>query len=150
MKRLFLAAIASCVLGCAWLGSDAREFPQWKVAGASLSGSCASVEPYVVRSGKEGIGIVVHVHGVRACTFALESIELNVGNQIVRKSFSIEPAEMRDGNDFRVYAPLAFDDNEAWNRGERTASLTIHATASDPSPHREDLGPWRMEHEAPR
>jgi len=138
---LCLPAMASCAL----FDQSSRPFPTWRVYGAARPvGTCATVEPWVVKSGAEGIGIVVEAKGLSSCTLVLSGVELRVrGEPLVEHAVSLAPAAMTPGVAFRTYVSLAFDNRGQWNRGVREANVVVRGTI-DGQPF--EVGPWAMQH----
>lgn len=147
MRRalLFLSPVlASCAL---FAGGQGRPFPVWGVHGAARpAGSCATAEPWVVKSGAEGVGIVIEVRGRSSCALSASVLEMRLPDEALQRAIPLPPAQISSGTAFRVYVPIAFDNRRAWNRGSRTATLVVRGTI-DGQPF--EAGPWTMDHALP-
>jgi hypothetical protein len=141
-RALFLLLpVVSCAL---FEGGQPRPFPLWGVHGAArAAGGCATVEPWVVKSGAEGLGIVIEVKGRASCALTMSVLEMRLPDEALQRSVGLPPAQMTSGTAFRAYVPIAFDSRVAWNRGSRTATLVIRGTI-DGQPF--ESGPWTMDH----
>lgn len=144
-SALVAAGLASCALFD--MGRNGRPTPAWKVNGAArLAGDCATVEPWVVRSGREGMGLGFEIAGRRACALTVAAVEVAVGAARVERPVTLAPARLADGAAVRFYVPVPFDGRATWNAGERAATLTVRGEA-DGRPF--EIA-WTMDHEAAR
>lgn len=139
---LALPLLASCAL---FGGVGSRPFPTWRVEGARRPvGTCATLEPWVVKSGAGGVGVVLEATGIGSCKLEISGLELRVRDEEpISRALPLPPATMTPGSAFRTYAAFAFDDRAAWNDGKRTATLVVRGTVEG-QPF--EAGPWPMDH----
>jgi hypothetical protein len=146
MKRIFLCLGLSA---CSLIGSDGpAPLSQWGIHGSvrpagSGTTSCATIEPWVIKSGAEGVAFILEARGRAACAFAPAVVEMQLPDQVLHRELAVPPAKMTDGAVVRFYAPLPFDNRAAWNRGSRKATLFVRGTI-DGQPF--ESGPWTLDH----
>lgn len=126
--RTRLVAVMATSLGCAATSRPPvhRAYPEWRLEtlGARRLG-CARVEPWISKSGKEGIGLSVAARKVQsgACTVEVVSATVDIDRWKVAAERGA-PVEL--GHDDRhLYVPFVFDNQARWNEGHRTGTLTL-------------------------
>lgn len=103
-----------------------RPFAAWNVVGSETRvAGCARVDAWVAKSGKEGVGIAIAARGPVGCTVRLDRATLLVGEKAI--AASPLPTEVRAER--AAYLPFLFDNEKAWNDGERAGSLEIAIVA---------------------
>lgn len=125
---LLLAALASVGTSRATHG-----YPFWHVEDpaarargeSTKSVGCARVVAEVVRSGKEGIGVMVVDHSAPECRVHLTQVVLRFATETVH-SASISSWDPQR----TTYVPLPFDNQRAWNDGVRSARLSVEIEAA--------------------
>jgi hypothetical protein len=128
---VLLAAVASVATSPP---RNARNYPAWQVVGpTAVEADCVLVTPFVVKSGKEGIGVVVALRGLGPCATHLAGARVVVGDL----SFAGTLGESRlDPNSpmVRTYVAFPFDNNTLWNEGRHEGTLElVLETASGPA-----------------
>ncbi len=96
----------------------ARNYPTWVIVDPQdRVVGCARAHAWVGKSGKTGLGVRVTVDPLEVgCPIAITSAKLVVPSGTI---------ETKPVAGTHSYLPFEFDANGAWNRGERTATLTI-------------------------
>ncbi len=124
---LVVAAVASLATS-----RPPRPFTAWTVAGQNVHhAGCATLEVWVSKSGKEGVGISLASQADEACTVRVERATLVVGGRrFVSEASGLEVA--RGGT---VYLPFLFDNESLWNDGERTGNLELDLVAAGERAH---------------
>ncbi len=126
----------SAVLAAAWASIATSPAPRppfvaWQVRGvAEHRAGCARVTVWVAKSGKSGVGVgVARVDGTgeaAACRLTIERATLEVaGRRIAASVAPGSPLGVRD-----AYLPFSFDNEGAWNAGEREGTLVLELSAS--------------------
>lgn len=114
---VLLAAIASVATSGAPLQ---RSYPTWTVTGSvRADAGCATIAAEVVKSGKEGVGVVLKREG-DGCDLVLTGATLHVGD-VAQAPVAI-PAWDGDGT---TYLGFVFDNERAWNDGVRDGALEV-------------------------
>ena len=152
MKRFFffLLFLGSCSIID---GHKSRPYAEWKLHGSVRPvGSCATVEPWVVKSGAEGVAFVFEFNGRATCALAPTVLEMKLGgdsqnSETVHRDIPTAPASMTDGAIVRIFVPAPFDNRAAWNRGSRSATLFLRGTI-DGAPF--EAGPWTLDQAVPQ
>jgi hypothetical protein len=130
--RLHLAAVA--VSGLASLatsgprGHYVRNFPMWTIEGPHTRAvRCGSLDAWVLKSGKQGAGIVLEVTANTSdCRVDVQAVRLVLKSETVSMATQPLPALVEAGAAPKdVYLPLLFDGDAAWNRGDHDASLHV-------------------------
>ncbi len=116
MRRALLSLpLMSCAL---FDGGQPRPFPTWGVHGAARpAGVCATVEPWVVKSGAEGLGIVVEVRGRSSCALAMSVLEMRLPDEALQRSIALPPAQMTAGTTVHARAPASAFSSAAQKNG---------------------------------
>lgn len=143
MKRaLFFFLLSGCSI--LELGKG-RPYAVWTLHGAERPmGTCATIEPRVVKSGAEGVGFLLEVRGRASCTLALAAIDMSLADESVQRPIAVPPMTVEQDTDVRLYTPLPFDNRAAWNRGSRSATVVVRGTIDGRT---FSAGPWTMDHE---
>jgi hypothetical protein len=135
------AAVVACALASAATSplrvSYPRNYPAWVLLEpARATRGASSLELWVSKSGKEGIGVTVEVQSCgesgegkrnaegRGQRLELLGAALAVGGQ----AFPAElPAarEVRAGETIHLYLPIPFDNERLWNQGQREGQLQV-------------------------
>lgn len=115
-----------------------EERPRWRLADATaFEADCLVGRAFVRKSGKQGFGVALQLRSRRDCPLALAGVKL----VLRRRTLEIPPIALAPlpGRSL-VYAwlPVAFDNNEAWNDGETSATLEL-ALVVEGQPR-----PWRI------
>ncbi len=107
-------------------------FVAWQIqAGAVHRAGCGRVTVWIAKSGKSGVGVgIARVDGAgegASCRLVLERATLEVAGQRIETSAQLPglPVESRSG-----YLPFLFDNEAAWNAGDRAAVLLLELSAS--------------------
>jgi hypothetical protein len=114
-----------------------RPLPLWSTVGAGRQPlSCADVELWVSKSGRQGIGITVAFEPRGApCTIRLDRLALVVPGQGEFTATSLlGRVEVRADQPAYRYIPLPFDNAAAWSRHDHTGFVRLDVTAPD-GPH---------------
>jgi hypothetical protein len=129
--RLRIQALAALITTLPCLATQPvplrRGYAMWTfVDRIPLQTPCGPVEAWVAKSGKEGLGVTLHLQTARpACAFSTAHASLSLHDQnIVASATFPAAAEERDGERF-IYLPFLFDNNKAWNRGWNQATLDL-------------------------
>lgn len=165
MQLLRLTVIAVAVVFCAATSAPRyrypRSYPTWRAAGlASRVDACAEVKAWISKSGKQGVGVTVRLsgRGERACRVELTAAHFAIGERriavaVLPSSVIVQPASVE-----YFYLPFAFDNEGAWNRGERRGDLALALSYDGaPSPelrvtfeHRRDRAHDQVDYHQPR
>lgn len=136
--RLHLAAVL--VSGLASLatsrarGKYVRDFPTWAVDGPHTHAlRCGSVDAWVLKSGKQGAGIVLEVTAKEMdCRVDVQAAQLVLKGETVSVAMRPPAALAEAGGSPRdLYVPFLFDGDAAWNRGDRDAALHLALVVSN-------------------
>ena len=126
-------SVALCIAPALSCNSTSRstahvrtQFAFWSVPGQrTFAIGCARVEAWVARSGKEGIGVSIAARSdAPDCTVLLSEAWLNLPKGAVKAVSLPGPARLSD-RERLMYVPIAFDNEAAWNGGERTGELIL-------------------------
>jgi hypothetical protein len=133
LGRAFGVALAGLASMATSAPRMARAYPAWQVTGdLSRALVCADVTPFVVKSGKEGMGVVVAVHAREACSERLLAAHVVIDGARfpgVGGVSAVDAAALT----VRTYVGFAFDDNALWNDQKRDGILELEfATAGGP------------------
>jgi hypothetical protein len=141
MKRRVLAVALTLAVGsAACLTSEGpRFYPEWHLGErsyASIEG-CATIDGWVAKSGKQGLGLVVHLVGKspNGCSPAITGVELRMPKGAYPALRLPPPPMLREGQELFVYVPIAFDGNAAWNDEDQhhaTIAITTAPAATAP------------------
>lgn len=106
-----------------------RAYPTWELNGSSEQFiRCASVRPFIARSGKQGVGVGFEVVGSAGCQVTAAARVLIEGQtfEIAGPPAVVDPSpsELR-----YLYVPILFDNEASWNDGVRAAELELDVTA---------------------
>jgi hypothetical protein len=125
-----IAAVALATTSCLlFQDGRPRTYPTWSVTDRTVQLGCAQARARVVRSGKQGVGLVVDLEGQSTtCKFALREAEMTLQGEVRRAQIMVAPARIAPGTRLSVYVPIAFDGDDAWNRGAHDARLVLRAT----------------------
>jgi len=114
-----------------------RAYPAWEVTGAaSRAAGCVDVTPFVVKSGKEGIGLVATVQprggdpATAPCSTHLIGARIAAGGAAFPATVgktAIDPSTRT----VRTYLGFPFDNNTLWNAGLRDATLELDTDGSE-------------------
>lgn len=117
-----LASIATSHLP----GKYVRNYPGWAIDGPRKHDlGCASAEAWVLKSGKQGAGVVVELKGNgRNCPVQLQSAEFALPHNTVPMTTRPVPVGAT-GAPADVYVSFLFDGDSAWNGGDREAALHL-------------------------
>jgi hypothetical protein len=138
--RLHLAAVL--VSGLASLatsrarGQYVRDFPKWAIDGPHAHAlRCGSIDAWVLKSGKQGAGIVLEVTAKGMdCRVDVQAAQLvlNKGETVLSVATRPPSALAEAGGSPReLYVPFLFDGDAAWNRGDRDAALHLALLVSN-------------------
>src|SRR4051812_18936643 len=137
---VILPAILAGAATCPSL--ETRVFPQWEIQTPPprVTG-CALVTAWVVRSGKEGVAITLELDTEQPrCDVELKSATLKLPSRAVPAALRLPPAmELVPGAARHAWLAFPFDGDQAWNDGERTATLQVSQVVAG-EPH-----PWTLE-----
>jgi len=107
-----------------------RLYPMWTVVdGGDARFACADLHTWVVKSGKEGAGVMVRITGRGAGSVAIEDARFEVGpasHPAVTRApgFAMVPGVASD-----AYVGFAFDGEDAWQRGTRDGLVVMRVAA---------------------
>jgi len=105
-----------------------RNYPSWRTVGSTGRISvCAETSAWFSKSGKQGAGVTIRLvgRGEHACRAEVLGATFEVGHVAIPAAALPEPFELAPGATQYVYLPFAFDNEAAWNRGDRTGWLSI-------------------------
>lgn len=133
--RLFVLASAALASVATSAPRFPRNYPQWQVTGerpaAERQVGCATAAVWVAKSAKTGLGVTLRLTKQEAgdtptpCVVAVTRARLVVGTTLV-DSPAPAPIDLPALSQVEHrYLPFEFDNNAAWNRGERTGTLTL-------------------------
>ncbi len=123
-----LLAVAACA-AC----TESRPYPYWRAASdAPAVAACADIRARVVRTGKEGIGVVISLAGTQSepCEISVDAVQLSVHRAVTARGevpALLARLRMTRGTTVRGYVPIPFDFNAAYNAGARDATLHVDA-----------------------
>lgn len=110
-----------------------RAYPAWEMTRETdLRLGCARLQPFIARSGKQGIGVAVEVRGGDArgsegCPVSA-SARLLLGGRVIEPA--VPPQTLSTDWEIRyLYIPIPFDNEASWNSGERLAELELQLQA---------------------
>src|SRR5262249_20822488 len=87
------------------------------------------VEAWIAKSGKEGIGLALEARGLASkdqpCRLDVAQVTVAIGEKTFASSRVPAPALLASGDVVHAYVPVPFDGDEAWNDGERAATIVI-------------------------
>jgi hypothetical protein len=107
-----------------------RLYPMWSVAdGGDAAFACASVHTSAIKSGKEGVGIALHVVGQTVGVVAVTDARLSLGPASYAPAVSPAPIDVAPGAATDGYLAFAFDGDEAWSQGLREGVVTMRVAA---------------------
>lgn len=135
-RRALAVAIGLASTAC--LSEGPRFYPEWHTSGnqAVIEG-CARIDGWIAKSGKQGLGLIVHLLGTspNGCAPVLRGVELRIEDRVY-PALRLPPApQLREGQEVFVYVPIAFDGNEAWNdEDQRHGTITIVTTPAATAP----------------
>lgn len=165
MPLLRLTVIAVAVVLCSATSAPRyrypRSFPTWRAEGpASRVTACAEVKAWISKSGKQGIGATVRLtgRGERACRAEVASARFAVGQTGVAAAALPTSVVVQPDAVQYFYLPFAFDNEAAWNRGDRRGELVVALVFDGvPGPelrvafeHRRDRAHDRVDYHQPR
>jgi hypothetical protein len=139
VTRPFTGALVALLLPACFGHEASRFYPEWtrdRPGPVSIAG-CATIDGWVAKSGKEGLGLVVHLVGEspNGCSPAFASIEVRIGDRVHPAMRLPAAPSLRAGQQVFAYVPIAFDGNTAWNEEEqRHATITIVTTPTASTP----------------
>lgn len=125
------------VLAAAWASMATSPAPRppfvsWQIQGMAVNrAGCGQVAVWIAKSGKTGVGIgIARVDGTgesASCQLVLQRATLEVGGHRIEASAQLPgmPIESRDR-----YLPFLFDNEAAWNAGDRAAVLLLELSSS--------------------
>lgn len=124
-----LVSLAYAAAACVLLTEQPRRTVAWGVVETTpREVGCMVVSAHVVRTGKQGIGVVVslrgrdesdcHVHHARV------SLRLENGLEVLARN-ALPEVHVTSRETVEAYVPLYFDDDDAWNHGVRRAKLHV-------------------------
>jgi hypothetical protein len=124
LGALVLAAAASLATSAP---RHVRRYPVWRVERADHVVDGATVQVWVSRSGREGVGVSIEIDprdtGLSYDVDAAQSVLRVHGGRSVRAA-RVVPAPSPPGRT-RRYLPFRFDGLAAWNAGRRSATLRL-------------------------
>ncbi len=131
--RLAVLAVAA-ELGCAPVKPQVGPrlaFPFWTVADARPRVvGCAQVVLWISKTGKRGLGASLALTAPAGpCQVRLESAKLFVAGRPVARAAVPPPLFLGKGEVVRDYLPFFFDNEAAWNRGDREGRLELAVAA---------------------
>jgi len=104
---------------------NVRNYPAWQVVGTkAMVSDCVEVTPVVVKSGKEGIGVVVAVRGLAACASHLVASRVLIEGASFPGVFADNQVDA-SSRTVRSYLAFSFDNNVLWNKGQNDGSLEL-------------------------
>lgn len=125
------------VLAAAWASIATSPAPRppfvsWQIQGRAVNrAGCGQIAVWIAKSGKTGVGIgIARVDGTGespSCQLALQRATLEVGGHRIEASAQLPgmPIESRDR-----YLPFLFDNEAAWNAGDRAAVLLLELSST--------------------
>jgi hypothetical protein len=120
-----LAALASLATSA----PPQRAFPAWKLSGNHAgSVGCTSLEAWVSKSGKQGLGVTLAARGQDACIVNVVDAHIVLAGADRIAAARLPPPLAAGGY---VYIPFAFDNEAQWNAGRRTGDLVLDLVAGD-------------------
>jgi hypothetical protein len=136
VQALRLSVIAIAAYLCAATSpprySYPRSYPLWKLDSGELApAGCAELRAWVSKSGKQGVGVTLRLSprpGAPKCDVRVVGAGLDVGRTRVAAARLPEPVTVGAGPAQHVYLPFAFDNEAAWNRGDRSGALVLQLT----------------------
>lgn len=130
-----IAAVAITAWACVATPAPryARNYPAWEldVETGRMVG-CAKVSAWVAKSGKQGLGVTVRLDGLTPERCEVRVAEAGftlVGGAVVRPdALPATTLRGREAPEY-LYLAFAFDNEAAWNRGQRQGMLALRLTA---------------------
>lgn len=113
-----------------------RGYPSWRLEhlGARDVG-CATVDAWVSKSGKQGVGVTLQVKAAQAaCEAQVRSASLRIGERVIPTSKLPGPL-LGSAREQYVYLPFAFDNEALWNQGERLGKLELEISTGSETQH---------------
>jgi hypothetical protein len=112
--------LASCLLiaGCAF-GEGPRRYTMWRAEQARQQVGCATVDAWVSRSGRDGVGVTLRMRGnsQKPCKFVLGGVELRAGSKVVPAD-RLPPAPLlTDRSEVLAYVAFVFENTAEDRRG---------------------------------
>jgi len=113
-----------------------RDYPRWRIVGGqAFARDCLRAEAYVRKSGKTGIGVTLVLRSLHDCAVEIRRAELVFpdGHRATATAEARALAPMA-GRTLRYHwLPLRFDNDRAWDDGQRDATLELElAIAGQP------------------
>ncbi len=108
-----------------------RNYPVWQVeSGGSFSNSCVSVETWVGKSGKQGIGLVLKLtpQTDRGCHLRIGGGRFVIGDVEVNDYACPFDVFVPPGGPQHTWVPFYFDNEKLWNQGHRRGLLELELT----------------------
>lgn len=113
---VLLAAVASMATSRT---NAPRSFPTWRVEAPRADALCTAIRADVVKSGKEGVGVVL-LRETPRCPLRVESAALRAGDR-AHRALAIAPWDEHE----TTYLAFLFDNEALWNAGVRHGQLEL-------------------------
>jgi len=110
-----------------------RTYATWQVSAvrAEIAG-CAEVKTWVGKSGKSGVGLVVEVRTrARACRVSLLRVSVRAGSHTFTAPATPPAVIATPEQPTHLWVAVPFDNESAWNRGERDGVVEFELLAGD-------------------
>jgi hypothetical protein len=126
--------LALVVAGCAAHAGSVRRsaaptsLPYWQVSSiwraspVGRSAGCSSLDAWVSKSGKTGLGLTVELRKSGACSAEILEATLTVAGQPVS---AVTASPSTTGDREHRYLPFLFDNDRAWRSGVQDARVTL-------------------------
>ena len=129
-----MRVVVASLLALAACGGPVRAYPRWILSdGNRFAADCLEAEAFVRTSGKTGVGVTVALRSRSTCAVRITRAELILDDG--RAAAELPPPETLPGRSL-VYTrlPFAFDNNAAWNRGDRRGRFEVAVAIGDAAP----------------
>lgn len=123
MRTIHLIAItAALVAGC---GGAYRELPRWRFTQpAETERGCVLGRGFIRMSGKTGVGVTLELRSRGDCTVRVARAELVLDGKRAPATLPA-PLELKGRSLVYVWLPFEFDNERAWNEGQRAGAFEI-------------------------
>lgn len=148
MRSTLLGALL--LSGC-FVSEGPRRFPTWErtTHGALAIAECAEADAWAVKSGKEGLGVILELRGrsTEPCVVTIHAARLRVGTDEHEALRLPDPPTLRLGQRVQAYLAFRFDGDRAWNEQLDGAlmiagpSTTVTFPLKQTMPSREECDP---------
>lgn len=139
MRAWLLAPPLLLLSACFAPHEGPRTYPRWQASDAKQPlGACADATVIPRATGKEGLGLTLHLEGRGApCLVTLQAVELHVGERVYPTQKLPQAMTLKAGDEVFSWIAIRFDGDAVWDDPDtRKGVLVVRdqsgATASFP------------------